>query len=132
MIRRFASDLSVFTLGSFVAVVSQGVGSGAVQWWLFTVGVLTILAGAYGAYDTARGGAHRSVDALTGLLGVWAIVASFAWSGGTLLDIALVTGIAYAVVGAAGLVIHELRTERVVHALEVSAPAAHREETLVR
>ncbi|WP_026910779.1 hypothetical protein [Patulibacter minatonensis] len=132
MIRRFASDLSVFTLGSFLAVVSQGVGSGAAQWWLFAVGVLTALAGAYGAYDTARGEAHRGVDALTAVLGVFAVVASFAWSAGTLLDVTLVVGIAYAALGALGLVIHELRTERVVHALEVSSPAAHREEHLVR
>lgn len=132
MIRRFASDLSVFTLGAFVAVLSQGVGSGAVQWWLFAVGLATLAAGAYGAYDTARGRNHRAVDVLTGVLGLWAVVASFAWSGGTLLDIALITGIAYAVVGAVGLVIHELHTERVVHALEVSAPAAARDEFLVR
>jgi hypothetical protein len=124
MIRRFASDLSVFTLGSFLAVLSQGVG--------FAVGVVTLLAGAAGAYDTARGDAHRGVDTLTGVLGVFAIVASFAWSGGTLLDIALVVGIAYAVLGAAGLVIHELRTERVVHALEISTPAERREVPLVR
>jgi hypothetical protein len=132
MIRRFASDLSVFALGSFLAVVSQAVSSGAVQWWLFAVGVLTALAGAYGASDAGRGGAHRAVDGAVGLLGVWSVVASFAWSGGTLLDLALITGIAFAVAAAAGLVIHELRTERVVHALEVSAPAARREEPLVR
>jgi hypothetical protein len=131
-IRRFASDLSVFTLGAFLAVVSQGVGAGAVQWWLFAVGVLTLAAGALGAVDTARGNAHRGVDALTGLAGVWAIVASFAWSAGPLLDITLVTGIAFAVLGAAGLVIHELRTERVVHALEVTPSATSRETASVR
>lgn len=132
MIRRFASDLSVFTLGAFLAVVSQAVASGAVQWWLFAVGLLAIAAGAYGAYDTARGSTHRAVDGLVGVLGVWSVVASFAWSAGTLLDLTLVTGIAFAIVGAAGLVIHELHTERVVHALEISHPAAAREETLVR
>jgi len=131
MIRRFASDLSVLVLGSFLAVISQAVASGAAQWWLFSVGVLAVAAGAYGAYDTERGGTHRYVDGLVGLLGVFAVVASFAWSAGTLLDVALITGIAFAVVGAAGLVIHELRTERVVHALEISSPAAAREEHLV-
>jgi hypothetical protein len=130
MIRRFASDLSVLILGSFLAVVSQAVASGAVQWWLFAIGLLTVAAGAYGAYDTERGGTHRYVDGLVGLLGVFAVVASFAWSGGTLLDVALVTGIAYAVVGAAGLVIHERHTERVVHALEISHPADSREGRL--
>lgn len=132
MIRRFASDLSVFTLGAFLAVLSQSVASGAVQWWLFAVGLIAIAAGAYGAYDEARGTRHRAVDGLVGLLGLWSVVASFAWGAGTLLDLTLLTGIAFAVVGAAGLVIHELHTERVVHALEVSAPAAAREETLVR
>lgn len=132
MIRRFASDLSVFTLGAFLAVVSQAVASGAVQWWLFAVGVLAIAAGAYGAYDVARGTGHRAVDGVVGGLGLWSVVASFAWTGGTLLDLTLVTGIAFAVVGAVGLVIHELQTERVVHALEISHPAATREETLVR
>lgn len=132
MIRRFTSDLSVLALGAFLAVISQAVASGAVGWWLFAVGVLAIGAGALGLADDARGDAHRAVDGLVGLLGAWAVVASFAWSGGTLLDLALLTGIVLAAVGAAGLVIHELRTERVVHALEISSPAAAREEHLVR
>lgn len=132
MIRRFASDLSVFTLGAFLAVMSQAVAPGAVQWWLFAVGVVAVGAGVLGVYDARRGDTHRAVDGLVGVLGLWAVVASFAWSAGTLLDLTLLTGIAFAIVGAAGLVIHELHTERVVHALEVSSPAATREEHLVR
>lgn len=132
MIRRFSSDLSVFTLGAFLAVVSQAVAPGSVRWWLFAVGLLTVVAGLAGLADAERGRRHRPVDALVGILGAWALVASVAWSGGTLLDLTLPTGIAFAVVGAAGLVIHELHTERVVHALEVSAPADRREEHLVR
>lgn len=132
MIRRFASDLSVFTLGALLAVLSQAVASGAVQWWLFAVGLLAIAAGAYGAYDTARGSSHRAVDGAVGVLGLWAVVASVAWSADALLDLTLLTGIAFAIVGAAGLVIHELHTERVVHALEISHPDAVREETMVR
>lgn len=132
MIRRFTSDLSVLALGAFLAVISQAVASGAAQWWLFAVGLLAIGAGALGVLDAERGVAHLGIDALVGLLGAWAVVASFAWSAGTLLDLALVTGIVLAAVGAAGLVIHELRTERVVHALEISSPAAAREEHLVR
>jgi hypothetical protein len=136
MIRRFASDLSVFTLGGFLAVTSQAWSSGTVQWMAFIVGVLALVAGVAGAVDTARGERHRAVDALTAVIGAWAIVMSFAFSGGDLIDLSLYTGIAFAVLGAAGLIVHELHTERVVHALEVressTSTVGQRETTLSR
>jgi hypothetical protein len=121
---RFASGLMLASGGAFLAIVSRIWSTGTIEWVGAGIGVVALLGGLALAARGARGTFERGVDGLTALLGAWTIVASFAYSGTTRLDLALWEGVGFALLGAAALLAHELTTERVVHELEVT----HRSE----
>lgn len=123
---RFASNMLVVAGGMFLAVVSGIWTAGTIQWIGIIVGACAVLIGLGAAAGTARGNSERGIDLLIGLLGAWTIVASLIFSGTTRLDFALWEGVAFAVLGAIGLILHEQTTERVVHELEVTHGAEAR------
>ena len=128
--RRFAWGLAAATAGAFLAIVSGLWATGTIEWIGFAVGVGALMGGV-GMLMAARGPMERGLDLLVAALGAWTIIASFAYDGGTRLDLARWEGVALALLGAAAMVVHERTTERVVHQLEVTtteredAPAVH-------
>ena len=92
--------------------------------WLFIVGgiVMLALASAGLARTHAR---QRALDWVLAALGVWSIVQALVFDGGTLEWVAFATAAAAAVIGAVGLTLHEMTTERVVHELTVTQHPAH-------
>jgi hypothetical protein len=92
------------------------------------LGILAVIGAAQ--LDRSRGLTQRALDALTGALGIWTVVASVVFSGATLTWLSFSEGLGFVGLALAGLVAHELVTERVVHALE--APAARDRPDLER
>jgi hypothetical protein len=114
----FASRLSILLTAGFGVVATQ-VWTGTTLEWLFIVGgALAILIAAADA--SAAGDAQRGLDALIALLGAWTIVAAVVFSGSTLKWVSFTDAVALAVLATAGLLVHEMSTERVVHELSVT------------
>lgn len=78
--------------------------------------------------DRARGGVQRVLDAGTGVLALWSAVASAVYTGTTLNWLSLGEALGFVGLAVVGLVAHELKTERIVHAFEAT-PADAREGT---
>lgn len=123
---RFISNLLLALAGAFVVVVSQAFSSGVTGWITFGVGlgILAMLGAAQ--LDRGRGLPQRVLDALGGALGIWTVIASVVFTAAALTWLSFGEGLGFVALALAGLVAHELSTERVVHslALEPSRAAA--------
>ena len=73
---------------------------------------------------------QRGLDAAVAVLAAWTIVESLVFDGATLTWITFGTAAAMLVLAVAGLVAHELTTERVVHSLEDVRRTERRHEAL--
>src|SRR5262249_48019820 len=116
MSQRFISNVALAAAGAVVVVSTQAFASSTTGWVTFGVrlGALALLAIA---------NRHRAeriewiLDAEIALLALWSAVASVVYSGSTLKWLSFAEGIAFVGLGVAGLIVHEVRTERVVHSL---------------
>jgi hypothetical protein len=117
------SRLALLLAAGFLVVASQ-VWTGDTLQWLFVAGGAVMIAGA--AIDASRKEpTQRMLDGVIGLLGAWTIVAAFVFSGNDLKWWSFASACALAALGTIGLIIHEMRTERVVHELSVTKPREH-------
>lgn len=118
MSQRFISNVALAVAGAVVVVSTQAFASQTAGWVTFGVslGALALLAIAH--RDSAGERIHRILDAEITLLALWSAVASVVYSGSTLKWLSLAEGLAFVGLAVAGLIVHEVRTERVVHSLE--------------
>jgi hypothetical protein len=125
---RFISNTALLLAGGFMVVASQAFAASAVGWITFGValGILAMLA--LCQIDGTRGMLQRSLDATGGILGIWTVVASIVFTGATLTWLSLGEGIGFMGLALAGLIMHELKTERVVHSLAVDQGSQPREQ----
>jgi hypothetical protein len=114
----FLSRLALLVGAAFLVVVTQAWSGGTLE-WLFVIGGIVMLALAAVDFTAARG-AQRSLNAALLVLGIWSIIQALVFSGSTREWISFATAVAAALVAIAGLVLHELSTERVVHELAVT------------
>jgi hypothetical protein len=116
---RFLTNVAVALVAGFVVVASQAFAIAVTGWVTFGValGILALLG--VSQLDQRRGTIQRSLDAIAGVLGVWTVVASVVFSGSTLMWLSFAEALAFVAIALAGLVAHELSTERVVHTLDV-------------
>jgi hypothetical protein len=118
MSQRFISNVALAIAGAVVVVSTQAFAPRTSGWVTFGVslGALALLA------MTQRGRAgeriQRLLDAGIALLALWSAVASVVYSGATLKWLSFAEGLAFVGLAVAGLIVHEVRTERVVHSLE--------------
>lgn len=119
MSSRFITNLLLVLAGALVVVVSQAFGASTTGWIVF--GVALGILGVAGAVqlDRGRGVPQRALDGLAGVLGIWTVIASVVFGGGTLTWLSFAEGLGFVALAVAGLVAHELSTERVVHSLAV-------------
>jgi hypothetical protein len=75
--------------------------------------------------DRRRGRMQRLLDAATGGLALWSAVASVVYTGTTLTWLSFGEGLGFVGIALIGLIAHELKTERVVHAFESIPAEAH-------
>jgi len=127
MSSRYVTNLVLMLLGSFLVVASQAFGPSTFMWLMLGGAIAALAIAAPAILFTERGVSQRGLDGLTTGLGAWTVVAAAVFAGATITWLGFASGLALVVLAVAGLTAHELRTERVVHSLEVGAPADYRE-----
>lgn len=123
---RFLTNIALSVLGSFLVVASMVWAPTTFQWLMLGGGIVAVLLSA-SVVIARRGAAQRSLDAIIGVLGAWTIVASLVFAGSTVTWLGFASGAAFVALAVAGLTLHELFTERVVHSIEVRTPAHEHE-----
>ena len=118
MSQRFISNVALAVAGAVVVVSTQAFTPSTAGWVTFGVslGALALLAIA----NRERTGDWMQwiLDAEIALLALWSAVASVVYGGETLKWMSFAEGLAFVGLAIAGLIVHEVRTERVVHSLE--------------
>ncbi|HEY7206633.1 MAG TPA: hypothetical protein VH416_00220 [Gaiellaceae bacterium] len=117
---RFITNLLLVLAGAFVVVVSQGFSSGVTGWITFGVGLGILAMLGVAQLDRARGLPQRLLDGLAGALGIWTVIASVVFSAAALTWLSFGEALGFVALALAGLLAHELSTERVVHSLAVA------------
>ena len=119
---RFLLDSLFVVAGAFLTVASMAWAAGTAGWTAFGVSAgVTVLALASAV--AAKKGSRRLGHGLLGLVALWSVVASLAFSGTALTWLVFADAIAVGVLALADLAVHEATTERIVHQLEVRDPA---------
>jgi len=124
---RFLTNLVFVVLGGFLAIASMAFGVPVFTWLMFGAGIAALVLAAPAVTVLARGRPQRGIDGVISLLGAWTIVASMVFGGLAITWLGFTSGVALIAFALAGLALHELSTERVVHSFEVRTPAAERE-----
>jgi energy-converting hydrogenase Eha subunit E len=123
----FFSRLALLLVAGFLVVASQVWTDDTLQ-WLFVAGGAVMIIGA--AIDAGRADpSQRALDGIIGLLGAWTVFEAFAFEGTNLEWWTFASGCALAALSTIGLVMHEMRTERVVHEFSVTKPAEREPST---
>ena len=125
MSQRFISNVALAIAGAVVVVASQAFSSSLTGWLTFGVSLGALALLAVVQRDRARGRLQRMLDVATGALALWSAVASVVYTGTTLTWLSFGEAIGFVALGVAGLVAHELSTERIVHAFEAIPADAH-------
>jgi hypothetical protein len=124
-------------VGGFLVVASQ-VWAPSTFMWLMLAGGIAAIALSGAALVPGRGTTQRTLDGALAVLGAWTVVASLVFGGTLVTWLGFASGAAFVAIALAGLTLHELHTERVVHSFEVRAtsdtarPAAGPEYAAVR
>jgi hypothetical protein len=129
MTTRFLSNLALALLGGFLVVATQAFALGAVTWLTFAIAIGALVVGV-GMTTLVRDLPQRGIGAAAAVIGIWTIVASMVFAPGTVMWLGFASALAFVALAVAGLIAHELRTERVVHSLEVAPEASRRREPL--
>ncbi|MGH2849388.1 MAG: hypothetical protein ACRDLP_02090 [Solirubrobacteraceae bacterium] len=118
---RYATNAVFMILGAFLVVCSQAFAVSTFMWLMFASGIAALaIAGPAGALSS-RGVAQRGLDGVTSVLGAWTIIAAIVFTGATVTWLGFASGAALFALALAGLTLHELKTERVVHSIEISS-----------
>lgn len=143
---RYAATLCLALLAGFMVVQTFAFAGGTVQSIGFALGIALVAAGGAGLMLslTRQGPKQRItspalrvpvwdiIGALTTGIGAWQIVQTLVFSTGTSRWLTFANGCALVVFALIGLVMHELSTERVVHALELVGVAVDGDEAAER
>jgi Na+/phosphate symporter len=117
MLSRFTTNVLALLAGAFVVVASQALSAGTTGWIAFGVALGILGMTAVAQLDRNRGRVQRAFDAVIGALSVWSVVAAVVFSGAALTWLSCGDLLGVAVLACAGLIAHELGTERAVYEL---------------
>jgi hypothetical protein len=115
---RYLSYLGIALVAGFIVVATQAFATGTVTWLAFAAGVLFTLGGL--AMMSRPGRPFRATAAATSVLGALIVIEALLSSGTTMIWLSFAGALGVLGLAIAGLSLHELSTERVVHSLEVS------------
>lgn len=122
---RFLTNAALVLLGGALAVFSMAVTAHTAGWIAFgvAIGIIALL----GLIQPVRGRGwiQRSLDLSVGVAAVGTIVTSLVFNGLVLTWLVFGFGALFVTLAYAGLAMHEIRTEHVVHTL---APYEEREQ----
>jgi Trk-type K+ transport system membrane component len=116
---RFATNLLLALAGGFVVVESVAFASSVVGWVTLGVAIGILLVVAAAQLERVRGLPQRGLDAVVALLGCWTVIASVVFTGTALAWLSFAEGCGFVALAVVGLVLHELKTERVVHSFKI-------------
>ena len=122
---RFITNVVLAIAGAVVVVASQAFTSSVTGWLTFGVGLGALALLAVVRREGMGEPVSSLLDAGIGLLAIWSVIASVVYDGRLLTWLSFGEGAALVALAVAGLVVHEVRTERAVHALE-AVPADRR------
>ena len=117
---RFAAFLALAVLAAFLVAATQAFSLAVVQWLAFGVAVASVaLSGVIAV--AFRGHLPSLITAsLAATVSAWTIVATLVFPLATVMWLAFAGALAIGLLAVAGLVAHELGTERVVHSFAVA------------
>ena len=115
--RFFYNSLLALT-GGFLVVATQAFLPVTVEWITFGIGV-GVTAAALAMIPLRTGLIQRILSTLTVALGAWTIILSLVFAPTTIVWLGFASAIAFVALAFAGLTVHELTTERIVHSLDV-------------
>lgn len=121
---RFVTNVFLMLAGGLIVVFSQALTANATGWVAFGLAIAVVAGLAAVQLDRGRSVIQRGLDGVVGVLGVWTIIASVVFSGGTLTWLSFAEGLGFVGLGLIGLVVHELSSERVVHSLAIAETPA--------
>jgi hypothetical protein len=128
---RYLANLTMALIGGFLVVASRAFAYHVVSWIGFGLAIAALALGL--ATVLLPPLAQRVVGGAEAVLAIWTLVASRVFSAHTADWLIFASAIAFVVLAVAGLTIHELSSERVVHALELhGSREAKTEETYAR
>lgn len=119
---RFLTNAALTLAGAFTVVASMAWAPGTFMWLMFAAGIVAMTLSTAAAVR-GRGLPQRVLDGMIAILGAWTIVASLVFSAGTVTWLGFASGIGFVGLALAGLTLHELHTERVVHSFDVRTSA---------
>jgi hypothetical protein len=125
---RYLSNITLALIGGFVVVASQAFSNSVFASLALAGGAAVVALLAIATAAGQRGFVQRGMDVVSGVLGVGLIVLSLIVANSTFVWIGLGAALAMVALAVTGLTLHELKTERVVHAIELrEQPARDRE-----
>jgi hypothetical protein len=116
---RYLSNITLALIGGFLVVASQAFTNSVFASLALAGGAAVIALLAIATAAGQRGIVQRGMDAISGALGVGMIVASLVFAASTFVWLGLGASLAIVALAVTGLTLHELKTERVVHSLEL-------------
>lgn len=126
---RFVSNMVLMVAGAFLVVSSQAFAPYLTAWLAFGIALGIIALDGVVQLDRSRGMVQRLIDLGTGALAIATVVTSVVYSGTPITWLVLGEAIGFFALATIGLVAHELRTERVVYALESTVGERERTES---
>jgi hypothetical protein len=123
---RFFMTLALAAGAGFLVVETQGFSPGPAAWIGFGVGsALTVMCAALLIESGRRhyGPAWLAIPALGLVIAGWDVVSSLVFADPTAKWLVFANGCGLVAMALAGLIVHELSTERVVHSLEIGEGA---------
>ena len=125
MSTRYLSNLFLALMAGTLVVFTQAFSATTAAWLVFAFGCgFTVLSLGSVAMPTTL--VQRAIAGVATIIGAWTIVESLVFSPTTAMWIGFADALGILGLALIGLTVHELRTERVVHALEIRqhSPAA--------
>lgn len=122
---RFLVDVFAVLAGAFLVVSSMAFTASVAGWLGFGVSTAVLVAAVVAMLATGRGDARVGHGTLA-VVGLWSLIAALVFTGPVLTWLVFADALAVLATGLIDLTVHEARTERVVHELEVRdyAPVA--------
>ena len=120
---RYALDVVTMLGGGFLALSALTFSTGVAGWLAFGVSTGIAVAAAAGALFTHRTSA-RIGHGVTAVVAIWSLIAALVFAGPALTWLVFADALGLLVVALADLTVHEVTTERVVHAIDVRSGAA--------
>jgi hypothetical protein len=116
---RYLTNVLLVLGGGFVIVATQAFSAATAAWLAFAVTGVGAAALTGLSLMRGRGPIQRTMDAVIAAFAAWTIVESLVFTGTVGNWLSFGAAAAIAALSVAGLTVHELVTERVVHAIDI-------------